>query len=119
MLHITSYKTVLSQRSLSPGLLNNFNFYAFTGNAFVAVYTDDSDTTVSWDTPVDMLLNRTPLSSDISYERTRAGSHFIDNKEPVVQNLLSMSWQRTSGKQTSIATFCTDFPPYTFFNALC
>lgn len=85
----------------------------------MAVYTDDSDTPVSWDTPVVMLLNRTPLSFDISYERTRARSHLIDNKEPVVQNLLSMSWQRTSGKQTSIGTFCTGFPPYAFFKAVC
>lgn len=68
---------------------------------------------------VDMLLNCALLSFDISYERTRARSHFIDNKEPVVQNLLSMSWQRDTGKQTSFATFCTGFPPYAFFKVVC
>jgi len=61
---------------------------------------------------VDMLLNRTPISFYVSYDGTCARSRFFSNKEPVVQNLLTMnSWRRNTGKPTSIATLFIDFPP--------
>jgi len=44
MHYTTSYKTVLSQQSVETTV----NIYAFKGNAFVAVYTYDYDTPVSY-----------------------------------------------------------------------
>ena len=65
---------------------------------------------------VDMLLNRTPISFYVSYDGTCARFRFF-NKEPVVQNLLTMrSWQRNTGKPNSFATFFTNFPPYAPFH---
>jgi len=84
----------------------------------VAVYTHDSDTPVSWDT---RLKEFRGYASEpyfnyhfVSYEGTCARSRFFTNKEPVVQNLLTMkSWQ--TGKPTSTATFFTGFSPSAFF----
>jgi hypothetical protein len=51
MPHITGYKTVLSQECLLD-FETTINIYAFKGNAFVTVYTDDYVTPVCWDTRV-------------------------------------------------------------------
>ena len=65
---------------------------------------------------VDILLNRTPISFYVSYDGTCARSRFFNNKEPVVQNLLTKKgWWRNTGKPTATAAFFTDFPPYALF----
>jgi hypothetical protein len=65
---------------------------------------------------VDMLLNLTSIPFYVSYEGTCARSRFFNNKEPVVQNWLTMkSWRRNTGKPSSTATFLRAFHPMHFF----